>query len=99
MPRKTITSWKFIDRLLLPIIFFLSSFVAVLTFWQLLLGHRRAEIRAVTDEQASFVKSKLESELGARILPLEQLAAGWQRLRAGRGKQSPGETVMCGCPS
>lgn len=99
MPRKIVTTWKFIDRLLLPIIFFLSSFVAVLTFWQLLLGHRRAEIRAVTDEQASFVKSKLESELGARILPLEQLAAGWQRLGNDQEKQSAAELMMSGYPS
>ena len=58
MPSKIVVPWKIIDRLLLPIIFFLTSLVAVLTFWQLLLGHRRAEIHAVTDEQASFVNPK-----------------------------------------
>ena len=91
--------WKTVDRLLLPTIFFLSSFVAVLTFWQLLLGHRRAEIRAVTDEQASFVKSKLESELAARILPLEGLAARWQVLGDDREKKSAAELMMSGYPA
>src|SRR5271166_1593494 len=67
-------AWKIIDRLLLPAAFFLIAFVAALTLWQLLIGHRRAEIQGVTNEQASFVKSKLESELRARILPLEHLA-------------------------
>jgi signal transduction histidine kinase/ActR/RegA family two-component response regulator len=99
MPWKIIPSWKFIDRLLLPIIFFLSSFVAVLTFWQLLLGHRRAEIRAVTDEQSSFVKSKLESELAARILPLEGLAAQWQVLGDDPKKKSAAELMMSGYPA
>src|ERR1700690_1353322 len=66
--------WKIIDRILLPAAFFLIAFVAALTLWQLLIGHRRAEIQGVTNEQASFVKSKLESELRARILPLERLA-------------------------
>ena len=37
---KTVVPWKIIDRSLLPTVFFLGSFVAVLTFWQLLLGHR-----------------------------------------------------------
>jgi hypothetical protein len=60
---KAVLTWEIIDRLLLPSIFFLTSLVGVLTFWQLLLGHRRAEIKAITGEQASFVKSKLESEL------------------------------------
>jgi signal transduction histidine kinase/ActR/RegA family two-component response regulator len=66
--------WKIIDRILLPAAFFLIAFVAALTLWQLLVSHRRAEIHGVTDEQASFVKSKLESELSSRILPLERLA-------------------------
>jgi signal transduction histidine kinase/ActR/RegA family two-component response regulator len=67
-------AWKIIDRILLPAAFFLIAFVVSLTLWQLLLGHRRAEIQSATNEQASFVKSKLESELRARILPLERLA-------------------------
>src|SRR5271156_5898911 len=99
MPLKIVTPWKFIDRLLLPIIFFLSSFVVVLTFWQLLLGHRRAEIRAVTDDQALFVKSKLESELAARILPLERLAAQWQVLGNDRERKSAAELMMSGYPA
>ena len=78
MPRKVAIPWKIIDRALLPAIFFLSSLVAVLTFWQLLLVHRRAEIQEVTDGQATFAKSKLESELGARISLLEQLATRWR---------------------
>ena len=91
--------WKIVDRLLLPAIFFLSSLVAVLTFWQLLLGHRRAEIHAVTDDQASFVKSKLESELAARILPLEGLAARWQVLGDDRTRRSAAELMMSGYPA
>jgi signal transduction histidine kinase/ActR/RegA family two-component response regulator len=67
-------AWKIIDRILLPAAFFLIAFVVSLTLWQLLLGHRRAEIQSATNEQVSFVKSKLESELRARILPLERLA-------------------------
>jgi sensor domain CHASE-containing protein len=90
--------WKIIDRLLLPTAFFLTSLVVVLTFWQLLLAHRRAEIRAVTDDQASFVKSNLESELGARILPLERLAARWQVLGNDREKKSAAELMMSGYP-
>ena len=99
MPWKTVVSWRTVDRLLLPTIFFLGSFVAVLTFWQLLLGHRRAEIRAVTDEQTSFVKSKLESELGARILPLQGLAARWRMLGDDREKKSAAELMMTGYPA
>ena len=67
-------AWKIIDRILLPAAFFLIAFVVSLTLWQLLLGHRRAEIQSATNEQVSFVKSKLESELRARIFPLERLA-------------------------
>ena len=78
MPRKVSIPWRIIDRALLPAIFFLSSLVAVLTYWQLLLAHRHGEIQAVTDEQASFAKSKLESELAARITLLEQLGFRWQ---------------------
>src|SRR5580658_728202 len=66
--------WKIIDRLLLPTIFFLTAFVFALTLRQLLMAHRSVEIQAVTQEQAVFVKSKMESELKARILPLEGLA-------------------------
>jgi signal transduction histidine kinase/ActR/RegA family two-component response regulator len=67
-----------IDRLLLPTIFGLTTVIAALILWQLLLGHRRIEIQAATKEQALFVRTKTESELRASILPLEQLAGRWQ---------------------
>jgi signal transduction histidine kinase len=70
--------WKATDRLLLPAFSFLIAFVAALTFWQLLISHRRAEIQTATNEQASFVKSEIEAELKARILPLEHLAERWK---------------------
>jgi signal transduction histidine kinase/ActR/RegA family two-component response regulator len=98
MPSKIVVPWKIIDRLLLPSIFFLTSLVAVLTFWQLLLGHRRAEIHAVTDEQASFVKSKVEAELSERIMPLQGLAAQWTTLGSDREKKSAAELMMSGYP-
>ena len=69
---------KFVDRLILPTIFGLTTVIAALILWQLLLGHRRIEIQAATKEQALFVKTKTESELRASILILEQLAARWQ---------------------
>ena len=43
----------------------------------MLVTHRLAEIQAAAKEQASFVKTKTESELSARILPLERLAGRW----------------------
>src|SRR5580704_17652077 len=69
--------WKIIDRLLLPTIFFLTAFVFALTLRQLLMAHRSLEIQSVSQEHALFVKSKMESELKARILPLEGLAGQW----------------------
>lgn len=87
------------DRLLLPIITFLSSFVLVLTFYQLLLAHRHGEIQAVTDEQASFVKTKLESELGARILPLQELAGRWRVLGGDPERESTAELAMSAYPA
>ncbi len=39
---------KFVDRLLLPTIFGLTTVIAALILWQLLLGHRRVEIQAAT---------------------------------------------------
>src|SRR5271169_4170473 len=69
---------KLLDRLLLPAIFGLTTVIAALILWQLLLGHRRTEIQAATKEQALFVRTKTESELKASILPLEQLAGRWQ---------------------
>jgi signal transduction histidine kinase len=69
---------SFIDRLLLPAIFGLSTIVVALVLWQLLVTHRIVEIQAAAREQASFVKTKTESELRARVLPLERLAGRWQ---------------------
>jgi signal transduction histidine kinase/ActR/RegA family two-component response regulator len=68
---------RFIDRLLLPAIFGLSTIIVALVLWQMLVTHRLAEIQAAAKEQASFVKTKTESELSARILPLERLAERW----------------------
>jgi signal transduction histidine kinase/CheY-like chemotaxis protein len=67
-----------IDRLLLPAIFGLTTIVVGLVLWQLLVAHMRAEIWAGTREQALFLKTKTESELKGRILPLERLARRWQ---------------------
>ena len=69
---------SFIDRLVLPVIFGLTTILVALTFWQMLESHWRAEMQAAVKEQASFVKTKTESELRARILPLERLALRWQ---------------------
>jgi signal transduction histidine kinase/ActR/RegA family two-component response regulator len=94
-------AWKIIDRILLPTAFFLIAFVAALTLWQLLISHRRTEIQAVTNEQVTFVKSKIESELNARLLPLERLAGRWSE----RGRPEPQEMesdallVMSGYPA
>jgi signal transduction histidine kinase/ActR/RegA family two-component response regulator len=92
--------WKVTDRLLLPAFFFLIAFVAALTFWQLLISHRRTEIQEVTNEQTIFVKSKVESELKARVLPLEHLA-GISRVREARPgmMESEAELVMSGYPA
>src|SRR6201987_3452221 len=75
---------KFAERLLLPAIFGLTTVIAALILWQLLLAHRRTEIQAATKEQALFVRTKTESELRASILVLDQLAGRWQA----RGQQS-----------
>ena len=69
---------RFIDRLLLPAIVGLSTFVGVLILWQRLLTKQAADIRTATEAQALFVKSKMESDLGERILPLELLSERWQ---------------------
>jgi signal transduction histidine kinase/CheY-like chemotaxis protein len=92
---------NFIDRLLLPAIFGLTTIIATLVLWHLLVTHRRAEIRAATREQALFLKTKTESELKARILPLERLAGRWQA----RGRpdeqdmESDANLVMSGYPA
>jgi signal transduction histidine kinase len=89
-----------INRLLLPAIFGLTTVIAALILWQLLLTHRRAEIEAATREQALFVKTKTESELRARILPLERLAGRWQdRDRPdNQDMESDASLVMSGYP-
>jgi sensor domain CHASE-containing protein len=71
---------SFIDRLLLPAIFGLTTIIVSLLLWQMLVFHWQGEIQGAAQEQASFVKTKTESELRARILPLERLAGRWQAL-------------------
>jgi signal transduction histidine kinase/CheY-like chemotaxis protein len=92
---------SFIDRLLLPAVFGLSTIVGVLILWQLLIGHRNLEIQAATQEQASFIKTKTESELRARVLPLERLARQWEA--EGRfdeaDMESDASLVMSGYPT
>ncbi len=92
---------SFIDRLLLPAIFGLTTIIAALVLWQLLLTHRFAEIQAATKDQALFVKTKTESELNARILPLERLAGRWQALDSPDelDMESDANLVMSGYPA
>jgi signal transduction histidine kinase/CheY-like chemotaxis protein len=71
---------SFIDRLLLPTIVGLSTFVGVLILWQRLLTKQGVDIQTATKTQALFVKNKMESDLSERILPLELLAERWQVL-------------------
>jgi signal transduction histidine kinase/ActR/RegA family two-component response regulator len=90
----------FIDRLLLPAIFGLTTIAVAVTFWQLLVWHSRAEIQSAAKEQASFVKTKTESELSARVLPLERLAGRWQvRDRSDEDMESDARLVMSGYPA
>jgi signal transduction histidine kinase/ActR/RegA family two-component response regulator len=91
---------SFIDRLLLPAIFGLTTILVALTFWRMLESHWRAETQAAVKEQASFVKTKTESELRARILPLERLAGRWQsRDRSDEDMESDARLVMSGYPA
>ena len=69
---------RFIDRLLLPAIVGLSTFVGVLILWQRLLTKQYADIQTATETQALFVKNKLESDLSQRTLPLELLGGRLQ---------------------
>lgn len=69
---------SFANRLLLPAIVGLISLAAVLVLWQRLITQQRAKVQVVTSSEIMFVKNKIESELGARILPLEELARRWQ---------------------
>jgi signal transduction histidine kinase/ActR/RegA family two-component response regulator len=91
----------FIDRLLLPTIFGLTTIIAALILWQLLVLHRRTEIQAATHDQAMLVKAKTESELRARTLPLERLAGRWAvRDRADQNEmESDASLVMSGYPA
>jgi len=66
------------DRLLLPAIVGLTAVSAGLILWERLLIQQRAEIQATTKAYVLFVRSKIESELKARTLPLERLARRWQ---------------------
>ncbi|HEX5423072.1 MAG TPA: response regulator [Candidatus Acidoferrales bacterium] len=92
---------RFIDRLLLPAIFGLTTMLAVLILWQMLLGHRNVEIQAATRDQALFVQTKTESELKARVVSLERLAARWKI--DGRSTETDMESdaalVMSGYPA
>src|SRR5215469_11947961 len=90
----------FVDRLLFPAICGLITIAVALAFWQLLLSHSRAEIRSAAKEQASFVKTKTESELSARVLALERLAGRWQvRDRSDEDMESDARLVMSGYPA
>ncbi|HEY6905271.1 MAG TPA: ATP-binding protein [Candidatus Acidoferrales bacterium] len=92
---------SFIDRLLLPAIFGLTTIIAALVLWQLLLTNRRVEIQTNTKEQALFVKAKTESELSARVLSLERLAGRWQESghSADQDMESDASLVMSGYPA
>lgn len=91
----------FIDRLLLPAIFGLSTIVLALVLWQMLVAHRHVEIEAASKQQASFIKTKTESELRARVLPLERLAGRWQaRTQPDQEEmESDASLVMSGYPA
>jgi signal transduction histidine kinase len=66
-----------IDRLFLPTILSLSTLVFALIILQRLLAQQEAQVRASTEAQALLVKSKMESELKARVVPLELLSERW----------------------
>jgi signal transduction histidine kinase/ActR/RegA family two-component response regulator len=92
---------RFIDRLLSPAIFGLTTIVIALILWQMLVAHRRVEILADAAQQAGFVKTKMESELRARILPLQRLAGRWQDqgLTDDQEMESDAGLVMSGYPA
>jgi signal transduction histidine kinase/ActR/RegA family two-component response regulator len=68
---------SFIDRLLVPTAVSLTTVVFALIILQRLLLQQQAEVQASTQEQALFVKNKIESELGSRFVPLELLRERW----------------------
>jgi signal transduction histidine kinase/CheY-like chemotaxis protein len=65
------------DRLLLPAIVGLTTGLCALILWQRLITQQGVNIQAVTRTQASLVQGKMESELKARILPLQLLGERW----------------------
>ncbi len=67
-----------IDRLFLPTVLSLTTVVFALVILQRLLTQQQAEVQASTNAQALLVKSKMESELKARVLPLELLRERWE---------------------
>src|SRR5258708_4631849 len=67
----------FIDRLFLPTILGLTTVIFALIILQRLLTQQQAQVQAATKAQALLVKNKMESELNARILPLELLRERW----------------------
>ena len=66
-----------LDRLFLPAVLSLSTVVFTLIILQRLITQQQAEVKASTKQQALLVKSKMESELKARVLPLELLSERW----------------------
>jgi signal transduction histidine kinase len=66
-----------LDRLFTPTILSLSIVVFTLIILQQLIKQQQAEVLASTNQQALLVKSKMESELKARVLPLELLSDRW----------------------
>jgi signal transduction histidine kinase/CheY-like chemotaxis protein len=68
---------SFIDRLLLPAVISLTTVIFALLILQQLLSQQQTEMQASTKAQALLVKDKMESELRARILPLELLRERW----------------------
>lgn len=68
---------SFIDRLFLPTVLSLSTVLFALIILQRLLTQQQAVVQASTKAQALLVKSKMESELKARVMPLELLRERW----------------------
>jgi signal transduction histidine kinase/CheY-like chemotaxis protein len=63
---------------LLPAIVGLTTLLAALLLCLRLVTWQRAEIRAATKAHVLFVRNKMDSELKARILPLERMARQWE---------------------
>jgi len=69
---------SFLDRLLLPAVIGLTTVLAAMLLCLRLLTRQRAEIQAATKVQVFFVRNKMDSELKARILPIERMARQWE---------------------